>query len=66
MIKKEAEVIVIGGGIIGISLAYGLVKQNAKVILIDKETPKHTASRGNFGLVWVQSKGRGMPEYVEW
>ena len=54
MIEKEADVIVIGGGIIGISLAYGLVKQNAKVILIDKEAPQLTASRGNFGLVWVQ------------
>jgi glycine/D-amino acid oxidase-like deaminating enzyme len=66
MIEKQADVVVIGGGIIGISLAYGLSKQNAKVLLIDKEDPLLTASRGNFGLVWVQSKGEGMPEYVEW
>src|SRR5262249_10434694 len=24
------------------------------------------ASRGNFALVWVQSKGLGMPEYAAW
>ncbi|MDH3467291.1 MAG: FAD-binding oxidoreductase, partial [Gammaproteobacteria bacterium] len=23
-------------------------------------------ARGNFGLVWVQGKGRGMPEYARW
>ena len=66
MIEKQADVVVIGGGVIGISLAYGLSKQNAKVLLLDKEDPLLTASRGNFGLVWVQSKGEGMPEYVEW
>ena len=62
MIEKHSDVIVIGGGIIGISLAYGLSKQSAKVLLIDKENPLLTASRGNFGLVWVQSKGEGMTE----
>ena len=54
MIEKQADVVVIGGGVIGISLAYGLSKQNAKVLLLDKDDPLLTASRGNFGLVWVQ------------
>ena len=66
MIEKKVDVVVIGGGVIGISLAYGLLKQNATVFLLDKDDPQLTASRGNFGLVWVQSKGQGMPEYVEW
>ena len=66
MIEKKVDVVVIGGGVIGISLAYGLLKQNATVFLLDKDDPQLTASRGNFGLVWVQSKGLGMPEYVEW
>ena len=66
MIKENGEVVVIGGGIIGVSLAYGMVKKGAKVILIDKVDNRLTASRGNFGLVWVQGKGKGMPRYVEW
>ena len=43
-----------------------MVKKGAKVILIDKVDNRLTASRGNFGLVWVQGKGKGMPRYVEW
>ena len=66
MIKENAEVVVVGGGIIGVSLAYGMVKNGAKVILIDKVDNRLTASRGNFGLVWVQGKGKGMPRYVDW
>ena len=66
MIKENTEVIVVGGGVIGVSLAYGMVKNGAKVILIDKVDNRLTASRGNFGLVWVQGKGKGMPRYVEW
>ena len=66
MIKENAEVVVVGGGVIGVSLAYGMVKNGAKVILIDKVDNRLTASRGNFGLVWVQGKGKGMPRYVEW
>jgi len=66
MIKENTEVIVVGGGVIGVSLAYGMVKNGAKVILIDKVDNRLTASRGNFGLVWFQGKGKGMPRYVEW
>ena len=66
MIKENAEVVVVGGGVIGVSLAYGMVKKGAKVILIDKVDNRLTASRGNFGLVWLQGKGKGMPRYVEW
>ena len=54
MIKENAEVVVVGGGVIGVSLAYGMVKKGAKVILIDKVDKRLTASRGNFGLVWFQ------------
>ena len=66
MMKEQSDAVVIGGGVIGVSLAYGLAKQNADVILLDKEDFQLTASRGNFGLVWVQGKGRGMPRYAEW
>lgn len=66
MIHAQTDTIVIGGGIIGISLAYGLLKHGSKVILLDKEDQNFTASRGNFGLVWVQGKGYGLQRYVDW
>lgn len=66
MVHEQTDTIVIGGGIIGISLAYGLVKHGSKVILLDKEDQNFTASRGNFGLVWVQGKGYGLQRYVDW
>ena len=49
MKREEAEVTVIGGGVIGASLAYGLINRNPSVLLIDKENMELTASRGNYG-----------------
>lgn len=66
MNQEQADVIIIGGGVIGASLGYGLAKRQARVILLDREDFRLTASRGNFGLVWVQSKGFGMPRYAQW
>lgn len=63
---KTADLVVVGGGIIGISLAYGLAKQGAHVKVLDNVKGMYSASRGNFGLVWVQGKGLGMPRYAEW
>jgi len=66
MVDVHTDTIVVGGGIIGISIAYGLLKHGSKVILLDKEDQNFTASRGNFGLVWVQGKGYGLQRYVDW
>ena len=61
-----ADVIVIGGGLVGTALAYGLVGAGARVSILDEGDTAFRASRGNFGLVWVQSKGDGMHEYAAW
>jgi hydrogen cyanide synthase HcnC len=37
-----------------------------RVVVIDEGDVAFRASRGNFALVWVQSKGLGMPEYAAW
>ena len=58
MIKENAEVVVVGGGVIGVSLAYGMVKKGGKVILIDKVDNRLTTSRGNFGLYGFRGKAR--------
>ena len=61
-----SDIIIIGGGLVGSALAHGLVKAGASVTILDEGDVAFRASRGNFGLVWVQSKGDGMPEYAQW
>ncbi|MEM7029557.1 MAG: FAD-binding oxidoreductase [Chloroflexota bacterium] len=51
----EAEVVVIGGGAVGCSIAYHLAKRGKDVTLIDKSEPGSGTSGLNFGLVWPQS-----------
>ena len=58
--------VVVGGGLLGMSVAYGLRLRDLSVAVIDEGDVAHRASRGTFGLVWAQSKGRGMPEYARW
>lgn len=62
----EAEFAIIGGGIVGLSLAYGLLKRGKSVCIWDEGDSAFRASRGNFGLVWVQSKGLHKPAYAQW
>lgn len=61
-----AEWAVIGGGLVGSAVAWGLARRGAKVVVLDEGDDALRASRGNFGLVWVQSKGDGMPDYADW
>jgi hydrogen cyanide synthase HcnC len=60
------DAIVIGGGLVGSAIAYGLVRARLRVALLDEGDVAFRASRGNFGLVWVQSKGVGAPHYQRW
>ncbi len=62
----DFDTIVIGGGLVGAAVAYGLARRGQKVVVLDEGDIAHRASRGNFGLVWVQSKGFGVPEYQRW
>jgi glycine/D-amino acid oxidase-like deaminating enzyme len=60
------DLIVIGGGLVGGAIAWGAASQGARVALLDEGDVAFRAARGNFGLVWVQSKGAGMPPYAHW
>jgi len=60
------DAIVIGGGLVGAAIAYGLQRQGLSTVMLDEGDVAHRASRGNFGLVWVQSKGLGAPHYQHW
>jgi glycine/D-amino acid oxidase-like deaminating enzyme len=64
--RTAPDVIVIGGGNIGLAVAFGLSKIAVPVDLIDEGDMALRSARGNFGLVWFQGKGVGMPPYVDW
>ena len=63
---RRCDAIVIGGGLVGTAIGYGLARAGLSVALIDEGDIAYRASRGNFGLVWVQSKGLGAPHYQRW
>ena len=57
---------VIGGGLVGAAIAYGLSRLKKNVALFDEGDVAYRAARGNFGLIWVQGKGLGSPHYSNW
>ena len=62
----ETEIAVVGGGLVGAAIAFGLARAGKRVTMLDEGDDATRASRGNFALVWVQSKGLGMPPYAAW
>ena len=65
-LTAEYDVAVVGGGLLGSAIAWGLARGGQRVAVLDEGDRATRASRGNFALVWVQSKGLGMPEYAGW
>jgi glycine/D-amino acid oxidase-like deaminating enzyme len=63
---NPVDVIVIGGGLVGSAVAYGLSRCGQRVTVVDEGDQALRASRGNFGLVWVQGKGVGLTPYSTW
>jgi hydrogen cyanide synthase HcnC len=66
MIREETEVAIVGGGLVGAAIAWGLARADKRVTILDEGDNAFRASRGNFALVWVQSKGLGMAAYAAW
>jgi glycine/D-amino acid oxidase-like deaminating enzyme len=64
--RRGVDTLVIGGGLVGLSVAYGLARAGERVQLLDEGDDAYRAARGNFGLVWVQGKGLGRPDYARW
>jgi len=58
--------IVIGGGLVGSAIAYGLQRKGVQTLMLDEGDIAFRAARGNFGLIWVQSKGIHFPPYARW
>lgn len=59
---QTTDVVVVGAGILGTAVAYGLAQRGVSVALLDGGGRAQNASVGNFGLVWFTScfgKGAG-------
>ena len=63
---SSSDAIVIGGGLVGTAVAYGLSQLGKNITVLDEGDDVFRASRGNFGLIWVHGKGLGVPHYARW
>ncbi|MFC3286110.1 NAD(P)/FAD-dependent oxidoreductase [Litchfieldella rifensis] len=63
---QKCDFAIVGGGLVGSAIAYGLASAGHRVTVLDEGDVAFRASRGNFGLVWVQGKGVEIPRYSEW
>jgi glycine/D-amino acid oxidase-like deaminating enzyme len=61
---KHYDIVVVGGGVVGLASAYGLVQRHSSLAVLDEADVAFRASRSNFGLVWYQGKGLGNQAYV--
>ncbi|MGF6485923.1 NAD(P)/FAD-dependent oxidoreductase [Paraburkholderia sp. JPY419] len=65
-VSDNPDVLVLGGGLVGSAVAWGLAREGANVTVLDQDDGALRASRGNFGLVWIQGKGYGLSPYARW
>jgi glycine/D-amino acid oxidase-like deaminating enzyme len=63
---NDRDILIVGGGLLGASIAWGLARLGLRVAVLDEGDTAFRAARANFGLVWVQGKGLGKPEYSNW
>lgn len=63
---KDYDIAIIGGGLLGSAFGWGLASRDQRTVVFDEGDNAIRTARGNFGLVWVQGKGVGMPEYAKW
>lgn len=66
MTPGTPEITIIGGGVVGLSVAFGLLQAGRRVTVLDGSDSDFRASQGNFGLVWLQGKGANFAPYAKW
>lgn len=60
------DVLVIGGGIVGLSIAYGAARHGAQVAVLDESELDADPARNNSSLIWVQGKAAGRAAQARW
>ena len=60
MVPQEAEVVVIGGGVVGSSVAYFLARAGKDVVLVEKGCKAGEASAANAAFVWSITRKPGI------
>ena len=59
----DYDVIVVGAGMVGAAIAYGLAGLQRRVLMLDGADTDFRAAKANFGLVWAHGKGINHPAY---
>ena len=62
----KREYVVIGAGVVGASIAWGLARLGTKPLVLDEGDLASRASRANQALIWVQCEGNGLADYALW
>jgi glycine/D-amino acid oxidase-like deaminating enzyme len=65
MKSENSDITIIGGGVVGLSVAVGLLRAGHQVTVLDGSDSDFRASQGNFGLVWLQGKGADYAPYAK-
>lgn len=62
--RKTAEVVIIGGGIVGCTIAAELSRIMEGVVLLERDNIESYASSSNFGMIWQQTRFVGYDTYM--
>lgn len=60
------DILVVGGGLVGLSIAYGASRRGAQVSVLDDLDPGQDPTLSNSSLIWIQGKAAGQPAQAQW
>jgi len=60
MVPKEAEIVIVGGGVVGSSIAYFLCGAGRDVVVFERGGPVGEASAANGAFVWTSTRRPGI------